>query len=59
MSVGSVSSVVSAADVSDGASFLVARKALDIQKQEGEATLRLLESANVEGNKGQNLDVMV
>ncbi len=59
MSVGSVSSVVANADVSDGASFLVARKALDIQQQQGEATLRLLESAKIEPQKGQNVDIVV
>ena len=58
MSVESVSGIVSGASTENGASVLVAKKALDVQKQQGAATVRLIESAKVEGQKGYNLDVM-
>ncbi|MHC1729942.1 MAG: YjfB family protein [Syntrophobacteraceae bacterium] len=59
MSVGSVSGIVAGASTDNDASILVARKALDVQKQQGDATIRLIESAKVEGQKGYNLDVVV
>ncbi len=59
MSVGSVSSVVSAASMDSSASVLTAKKALDVQRQQGEDLVRLMESSMVEGPKGQNLDIMV
>ncbi len=57
MSVGSVSSIVSGAGTDNSAGILVARKALDVQEQQGEAIVQLMESARVEGPKGNNVDV--
>ncbi len=57
MSIEGVSAIVS--DAGSGVSILMAKEALDVQKQEGEATIRLIESAKVEGQKGFNLDVVV
>ena len=58
MSVGSVSGIVSEASADNVASVLVAKKALDVQKEQGEEIVRLIESAKVEGQKGFNLDVV-
>ncbi len=61
MRVESQSGIVSAANSDEQASVLVARKALDVQKQQGETIVRLIESANVAkvaGDKGYLLDVV-
>lgn len=58
MSVGSVSGVVAAASTDNNATVLVAKKALDVQKVQGEAIVRMLETTKVEGQKGYNLDVV-
>jgi hypothetical protein len=57
MNVGSVSNVVTGADADKSATVLVARKALDFMKQQGDATIRLLESAKLEPHKGNNINV--
>ncbi len=59
MSVGSVTSVVASANADDSASVLVAKKALDVQRQQGETIVRMLETAKVEGEKGYHVDIMV
>ncbi|MEN6440956.1 MAG: YjfB family protein [Syntrophobacter sp.] len=57
MGVGSISSIVSEAATESSAGILVARKALDVQEQQGQAIVRLMESSKVEGPKGNNVDV--
>lgn len=59
MSTGNVSGIVAGACTENDASILVARKALDVQKLQGEATVRLIEAAMVEVDKGNNIDVVV
>jgi hypothetical protein len=58
MSAGSVSGIVSGASTDNAASVLMARKALDVQQQQGEANVRLIESAKVEGHNAYQLSVM-
>jgi hypothetical protein len=58
MSVEGVSGIVSRASADSHASVLVAKKALEVQEEQGEATVRLIESAKVEGQKGYQLDVV-
>lgn len=59
MSVGSVSSVVAAASTDRESSVLVAKKALDVQKQQGAAIIRLMESAMAGVQKGLNVNIVV
>ncbi len=59
--IGSVSGIVASATSDDSASLLVAKKSLDVQKQQGETIIRLIESANVakiEGQKGYLVDIV-
>ena len=58
MSAGSVSGLVSGASANNLASVLMARKALDFQKQQGEANVNLIESTKVEGQNEYKLSVM-
>jgi hypothetical protein len=57
-SVGSVSGVVASAGADKDAGVLEAKKALDVQKQQGDGIVRLIESTKVEGQKGHDLDVV-
>lgn len=58
MSVGSVSGVVAAADLNKESTMLVARKALNVQKQQGEAIVQMIEAIQVASPKGNNVDVV-
>ncbi len=58
MSVGSVSGVVAAADLNKESTMLVARKALNVQKQQGEAIVQMIEAIKVASPKGNNVDVV-
>ncbi|MCE5335756.1 MAG: putative motility protein [Desulfobacteraceae bacterium] len=59
MSVGSISGVAGSASSDDSATVLVAKKALDVQRQQGQAIVQMMESSKVEVDKGQNINVMV
>jgi hypothetical protein len=58
MNVGSVSGVVNAADLGKESTMLVAKKALNVQKQQGEAIVQMIEAVKVAGPKGNNVDVV-
>ena len=58
MSSGSVSGLVTGASADNAASVLMARKALDVQKQQGEANVKLIESTKVEGQNEYKFSVI-
>jgi hypothetical protein len=53
--VSNASSPISKASADDAASVLVAKKALDIQRQQGEASVKLIDAAGLDG-KGSNVN---
>ena len=53
--VSNSSSPVSSANADNAASVLVAKKALDIQRQQGEASVKLIDDAGLDG-KGRNVN---
>ena len=57
MSVGSASGLTTGVRADNAASVLMAKKALDVQKQQGEANVNLIKSTRVEAQNEYKLSV--